>query len=631
MFILHQHAVDPQEYTVWKEVCLKIFHESSALYDHGRELPIIGKRFALDSPSVSLAEILGSIELRDRDRRLLLSYLLSKAVWQFYHSELVPEHWTKHAVQFMRQERDLLDNRPFLSAELEALVSSRRMVDLASPPQSTHIFPKVLALGVLLLEIELGQGIETHIPAILRDAKGNPKDNAIHLTAGEIIKSSVWVRRLEKRKTLKFVSDAINTCVGPDTAHLGTDPAQVQGKLYSCVVAKFHSMLEVMYGDPGKIDLEPMRHAPCPQSVPAMMLPAQPPTMPRIYGTTNASPTDAALLSSNSAKLLDSSSWLDKFDHCIRTLERSVEGENQRNAIKIAILDTGCNTDDDFFSDVGMNYLDDLPGSGRWYDCVAEIHEPIDQDPKKHGTALTALLLRLVPKALVYVIRVAKDAEHLAQADQNIAKARRIPSKSIDLLLTMPDQAVRYAHSQGVEIVSMSFGFDRTLELSKEAIEKASSMLFFAAANNDGLNSPELFPANHELVIPVRGTSYKGSFEDLFNPVTPGHKPGCRYGTLATDVPCGGPDDSRLIKSGCSVATPIVAAIAATIIMFVDWDSSLQVYRSRVRTRPGVQSVFREMTKDQLVLDRRYLAPWQLCDNTSLHARERIKNALAWS
>jgi hypothetical protein len=27
MFILHQHTVDPQEYNVWKEVCLKIFHE----------------------------------------------------------------------------------------------------------------------------------------------------------------------------------------------------------------------------------------------------------------------------------------------------------------------------------------------------------------------------------------------------------------------------------------------------------------------------------------------------------------------------------------------------------------------------------------------------------------------------
>ena len=177
----------------------------------------------------------------------------------------------------------------------------------------------------------------------------------------------------------------------------------------------------------------------------------------------------------------------------------------------------------------------------------------------------------------------------------------------------------------------MSFGFDRTLKLSRETIDQTGKMLFFAAANNDGLNSPELFPANHELVIAVRGTDHNGSFAAQYNPVTPGYKPGCRYGTLATDVPCGGPDDNRLIKSGCSVATPIVAAIAAAVISFVDREGTLQCFQSRIRERLGILSVFREMTKDQLVLERRYLAPWQLCDNKNLHAREIIKHALAWS
>ena len=175
----------------------------------------------------------------------------------------------------------------------------------------------------------------------------------------------------------------------------------------------------------------------------------------------------------------------------------------------------------------------------------------------------------------------------------------------------------------------MSFGFDRTLKLSREAIDQTSRMLFFAAANNDGLNSPELFPANHERVIPVRGTDHTGSFTAQYNPATPAYKPECRYGTLATDVPCGGPDDNRLIKSGCSVATPIVAAIAAAIISFVDREITLQCFKSPIRERRGILSVFREMSQDQMVLERRYLAPWQLCDNTSLHAREMIKYALA--
>jgi len=74
-----------------------------------------------------------------------------------------------------------------------------------------------------------------------------------------------------------------------------------------------------------------------------------------------------------------------------------------------------------------MHYIDGLHGSGRWYDCVNGGSDPIDEDPTSHGTALLALLLRLVPNAKVYAIRIAKDVEHLAAADQNIAKVRNFP------------------------------------------------------------------------------------------------------------------------------------------------------------------------------------------------------------
>ena len=281
---------------------LKLSASSSGLYDLGRELPIIGTRVALDSPSVPLADILPSDELQEDDtRRLLLSYLLSKAVWQFYESELVPEHWDKHAVHFMRQEKDLLENRPFLSAEFDALVSSRKFSSLADSQRGTHIFPKVLALGVLLLEIELGQGIEQYITPTLRDFNGAPKENAVHLTVGEIIKSSEWTKRIKKGKTYKFVGDAIETCVRPDTTQLGTDSTQVQAKLYHSVVAKFEFMLEKMYGGPKFIDLEPMRHPRCASLTPMTSPRRRHQVLPDIYDATNELCTNTALLSFNAA------------------------------------------------------------------------------------------------------------------------------------------------------------------------------------------------------------------------------------------------------------------------------------------------------------------------------------------
>jgi len=58
---------------------------------------------------------------------------------------------------------------------------------------------------------------------------------------------------------------------------------------------------------------------------------------------------------------------------------------------------------------------------GHWFDCLDESEEPVDEDPDSHGTAMVALLLRLLPNADIYVFRVARDAEGLSTARESIA------------------------------------------------------------------------------------------------------------------------------------------------------------------------------------------------------------------
>jgi hypothetical protein len=65
--------------------------------------------------------------------------------------------------------------------------------------------------------------------------------------------------------------------------------------------------------------------------------------------------------------------------------------------------------------------------------------------------------------------------------------------------------------------MSMSFGFpDEVASIRKAIINaekvKKKKILFFAAANNDGLNILKMFPAFFESVISVRGTRYNKSF-----------------------------------------------------------------------------------------------------------------------
>ena len=156
----------------------------------------------------------------------------------------------------------------------------------------------------------------------------------------------------------------------------------------------------------------------------------------------------------------------------------------------------------------------------------------------------------------------------------------------------------------------MSYGFADEIPIIRNAIVEAEkrNVTFFAAANNSGLNEPEMFPAFMESVISVRGTRHNGSFEDDYNPKSWEHKPGPQFGSLARDVPCAWTSES-LTKSGCSIATPIIAAIAAVLISFVDREQSLKEYRDLIRTRRGILSVFRAMAIESQP-SRLYLAPW---------------------
>ncbi|KAF3094396.1 hypothetical protein TWF103_010590 [Orbilia oligospora] len=243
---------------------LNLSVSSRGFFDDGLELAPSKRELSLRTPSISLADVLVSTSLRsDNQRKLLLSYLLSKAVWQFYDSDWMAEAWTKHNVHFMRQCLDRMQqkvrlyHKPFISADLG--VSAAPSNDLS--PKRSHIFPEILALGVMLLEIELGQNIEDHYSDDFLDADGKPRENADHITAGIIINSEKWGSR---SATYQAVKKVIEICVKPDKCKLGVDPTRVRDNLYQSVVVPLKNLFALSWAcpdgnpenfDPGPIDL----------------------------------------------------------------------------------------------------------------------------------------------------------------------------------------------------------------------------------------------------------------------------------------------------------------------------------------------------------------------------------------
>lgn len=263
--------------------------------------------------------------------------------------------------------------------------------------------------------------------------------------------------------------------------------------------------------------------------------------------------------------------------------------------------------------------------NGHWLDCLNEAENPRDEDPNQHGTAMATLLLRLLPAAEVYVARVARDSENLLVAKKNIAEVLLILSFLTVWSLIVRQAILHATQVWDVDIISMSFGFSDEVPSIREAISiaekvKGNKILFFAAANNDGLNQKEMFPAFSESVISVRGTSHDGAFISQFNPDTWSHNEGTKlYGTISEMVPCDW-TAGQLVKSGCSVATPIMAAIAGAIIFYVSCKATsfnIEDVRNLVRTQRGILSVFGVMTEIQ-GQTRRYLAPWQLFEDGNM-------------
>lgn len=185
------------------------------------------------------------------------------------------------------------------------------------------------------------------------------------------------------------------------------------------------------------------------------------------------------------------------------------------------------------------------------------------------------------------------------------------------LNLSNAEKAILYAATDcDVDIISMSFGFPTEVEAISDAITEAlrikkGRIAFFAAAANDGSNGHEMFPAHMQSVISVRGTDSMGGFIPAYDP-PPYEEETRHFGTLGQDVPYDF-SDQRKVRSGCSLATPILAGISATIVQYA-WCNSSESDRTGIHTRICSSNGIRQILKD-IAIDkgnkRYYIAPFE--------------------
>ncbi|KAM7210130.1 hypothetical protein V8F06_014486 [Rhypophila decipiens] len=561
-------------------LCLQAYRDQLRVLREANDV-VSGHNIQHDaSPGLHLGQVLGRFNMR-HGMRPVLAYILAKAVWYYYDSEWMSMAVTKNSVYFMGETLD--DDvayfcKPYLSAQLPPDGSSPT-VECRQVIGMIHRYPRVLALGIMLVEIATGQPFEV---------EGHPDHWEPKTTNQQLLSLQKHLNTGQSHEDCRFprYRAAVSKCLDPmlfrNAAFNPKNPSenleQRRSILYSQVVDPLRQLIEGTGWDAELDDFERTALIPKPRAKTASLSPA-PLTISEMTCTVNQKDDP----------------WLEQVAVLNGMLKKERRKVSARGTpLKIAILDTGYDENAPAF---------DLPGRSRkvkaWKDFVSCSPRPIDTDG--HGTHLLTLLLQVECPANIFVARVAESSKTLRAAQGNIAEAIRVAASEWD-----------------VDFISLSFGFPRHVQEIRDAMTdavhlKRGALTFFAAANNDGFNSREMFPANlGEAVISVRGTDRAGSFDPRYNPPTSSDEP--VFGTLGVDVLSDWPGiDHGKYMSGCSVATPIAVAIAVMLIEFAaarphEFEpDDLRL----LRTRRGVFEMFKEIgihAGDK----RHYVAPFNL-------------------
>lgn len=204
-----------------------------------------------------------------------------------------------------------------------------------------------------------------------------------------------------------------------------------------------------------------------------------------------------------------------------------------------------------------------------------------------HGTQVAGLVLRLAPRAELYIARICEGNEGrgTSRGAMEESEGHRIRHPQPEIVA----KAINWAVEQEVDLINMSFGFLYPQRIVKEAIKNAQAkgILVFAAMSNDGNNSPggPAWPARDpSLVIGVHSCREGGRKTSDF---TPPHVPHSHNfmvvgENVVTHWPLAKGGGFRL-DDGTSFATPVATAIAALLLAFV-WQGMCKKEREAAKT-----------------------------------------------
>jgi hypothetical protein len=384
-----------------------------------------GLQHIISGCGVQLSELLKLSELTV-EHRIKLSYAVARAFWQFYNSELMNARWTSEDILFIPFNEEF---SPLEGIPLRAFVSfpfgpryKKSPAEFYDKDQYTHRYPRILYLGIVLLEIGLGQAL------------GLEHDSKLSLLAHTNtarVKAKMKLKELKNAKWDGFrwkdyFIEAVENCL--DSVNFKETPKRRKSRrrgdsddgnkdakdsalserrdaLYQKVVAPLFWLATVGFEDSEEVPLVPIRKKICGKSTFA--------DNEELQCFWSEIRTHPSFLSGGSSS---TEGFLEDLQVIAGHITRCRRLAKIAKPIRVAILDTGCKTDLPFFQNSQRSNR--LKG---WKD-FAIAGSKSEMDAFGHGTFMARLLMNVAPIVDIYLIRVAENTDDLENNEKNIAK-----------------------------------------------------------------------------------------------------------------------------------------------------------------------------------------------------------------
>lgn len=356
----------------------------------------------VDGPSISLREVFETKRLSSR-MKLVLAYIAARSFWQFYDSPWMETQWTSDSIHFLPEtvadddaDPDFYASRPTFAVELEDH-GGRRSVEYCSSFGVIFRYPRLLDLCVILLEISRGQSIQIEesesIEANLNETWTMVKRHAD--------RHRNWVD-FDYPDYRKAVLSCLNFKPSiEDGGGMEADVFVRREFLYKSVVSPLKKLIDALgFGEDLHI-MSPMDSSREPKRLRDM--PAPPPL------------PSQDLDSGRESALAEQ--WLEGLNDVNKTISKipPAPGCLRPRPVRIAVLDTGIDGDSVFFSSPVRRAR-----IREWKDWVDNSDMPVDLNG--HGSHTVSLVMKVAPRADIYVARIAKDTSTLRNSTEFIAE-----------------------------------------------------------------------------------------------------------------------------------------------------------------------------------------------------------------